>query len=87
MRHRDAGLPALDGPASLNRAIKQLVTDSSKILALDEQELAQFTAMPKQRAVSQAELDRYGKQFDSAHNAATLIVAEADLPQLCLPVA
>jgi predicted RecB family endonuclease len=87
MRHRDAGLPALNGPASLDRAIKQLVSDNAKILKVEDEALARFKSMPKKRRVTDAELERYVVRLAaSAERAGTDVVFQEDLPQVCLPL-
>lgn len=85
VRHRDAALPAVNGPASFDRAIKQYVSANARILKVWNAVLARFKSMPKQRRVTNAEMKRYVlKPSVSAENAAWRVVAE--LPQQCWPI-
>ena len=83
-RHTDAGLDALRGPANLDRAIKELVADNSKTVTVAEKMLARFSAMPTGRNVPYSELDRYSKSLAARYGSAMLVMAEADLPELCV---
>jgi hypothetical protein len=86
MRHRDAELPTLKGPASLDRSIRQLVSDNAKIVKVEDEARARFKRMPKQRRVTDAELRHYLLRPDaSAENAAFSVVDRAHLPQACWP--
>jgi hypothetical protein len=86
MRHRDSGLGALNGPVSLNRASKRLVVDTRTALSVDEAALAHFKAIPAQQAVVEAEGRSYASRaFKRAQSDAELVVAGADLPEICVP--
>jgi hypothetical protein len=83
-RRIDRSLSGLRVTVSYRKKLDAFIAANSKLIAVDDQIVAYFAAMPTGRHVSSPDLGRWSNRWQKVSSPALLIAADDDVPTLCV---